>query len=36
VSMNRKVKKKSYLLAIVFVIVAIIVILYFNSIFGFF
>ena len=36
VKMNRKVKKKSYILAIVFVVVAIIVILYFNSIFGFF
>ena len=36
VSMSRKVKKKSYVLAIVFVVIAIIVILYFNSIFGFF
>ena len=36
VKMSRKVKKKSYVLAIVFVAIAVIVILYFNSIFGFF
>ncbi|GAI64502.1 unnamed protein product, partial [marine sediment metagenome] len=30
------VKKKSYVLAIVFVIITIIIILYFNSIFGFY
>ena len=36
VKMIRKVKKKSYVLAIVFVAITVIVILYFNSIFGFF
>ncbi len=36
VKMSRKVKKRSYVLAMVFVAMAVIVILYFNSIFGFF
>jgi len=35
-SMSRKVKKRSYILIIFFVIIAILIILYFNSIFGFF
>ena len=36
VKMSRKVKKKSYVLAIVFMVFTVIIILYFNSIFGFF
>ena len=36
VKMIKKVKKKSYVLAIFFVAIAVIIILYFNSIFGFF
>ncbi len=36
VKMSRKVKKRSYVLAMFFVAMAVIVILYFNSIFGFF
>lgn len=36
VKMSRKVKNKSYVLAIVFIATTVIVILYFNSIFGFF
>ena len=36
VKMSRKVKKKSYVLVVGFVVITIIIILYFNSIFGFF